>query len=82
MKINKNVAISESGFLFNPLTGDFYTLNPFGIEMLQMLKEDNTFDQILNQVISKYNVDEKTFERDYLEFTGLLKQFSLVDSEN
>lgn len=82
MKINKNVAISESGSLFHPLTGDFFTLNPSGIEIFKMLKEENSFDEIMQSILSKYDIDKNTFERDYYEFTTLLRQFSLIEAEN
>ena len=38
MKIKKNVAISESGYIFNPSTGDSFTVNPIGIEIFNMIK--------------------------------------------
>ncbi|MEI6696098.1 MAG: PqqD family protein [Bacteroidota bacterium] len=82
MKINNNVAISESGSLFHPLTGDFFTLNPSGVEIFKMLKAENSFDEIMQSVLSKYDIDRITFERDYIEFTTLLSQYSLIESED
>lgn len=82
MKINSNVALSESGFLFNPLTGDFFTLNPIGIEIFELIKKENNYKQIMENILLKYNVDEATFENDYFDFTGFLRQYNLVDTEN
>ena len=39
MKLKKNIAISDSGFLFNPSTGDSYSVNPIGTEIIELLKE-------------------------------------------
>ena len=39
MKINKDLAISENGFLFNPATGESFTANPMAFEIIRMLKE-------------------------------------------
>ena len=39
MKIKKNIAISDSGFIFNPDTGESFTANPIGLEILSMLKD-------------------------------------------
>ena len=33
MKIKTNIALSDSGFLFNPSTGDSYSVNPIGQEI-------------------------------------------------
>ena len=40
MKIKKNIAISDSGFIFNPSTGESFTVNPIGVEIITLLKED------------------------------------------
>jgi hypothetical protein len=82
MKINKSVCVSEAGSLFHPLTGDFFTLNPAGVEIFTMLKNETAFDQIMQSILSKYDVDKNTFERDYFEFTSALRKFNLVELEN
>ena len=35
MKLKKNIATSESGFVFNPSTGDSFSLNTIGAEILK-----------------------------------------------
>jgi hypothetical protein len=42
MRIKKNIAISESGFIFNPAVGDSYSTNPIGAEIIKMLKESKS----------------------------------------
>jgi hypothetical protein len=39
MRIRKNIAISENGFIFNPLTGDSFSVNETGIFIIQKLKK-------------------------------------------
>jgi hypothetical protein len=39
MKLKKDIAISDSGFLFNPSSGDSYSLNPIGVEILKLMQE-------------------------------------------
>ena len=39
MQIKKNIALSNTGFVFNPTTGDSYTINQVGQEILGVLKE-------------------------------------------
>jgi hypothetical protein len=38
MRIRKNIAISENGFIFNPLTGDSFSVNETGIFIIQKTK--------------------------------------------
>jgi len=39
MKIRPNIAISENGFIFNPDTGESFTVNPIGREIIRISKE-------------------------------------------
>lgn len=82
MKIKKNVAISESGFIFNPTTGDSFSTNPIGLEIIRMLKDENSKDEIRKAILLKYNTDESTFEKDYYDFVMMLQNNQVAeDSE-
>jgi hypothetical protein len=79
MKIKKNVAISESGFIFNPTTGDSFSTNPIGLEIIRMLKEEKSKDEIRKSILSKYITDESTFEKDYYDFVMMLQTNQVAD---
>jgi hypothetical protein len=79
MKIKKNVAISESGFIFNPTTGDSFSTNPIGLEIIRMLKDEASKDEIRKSILSKYNSDESTFEKDYYDFVMMLVNNQVAD---
>ena len=68
MKVRKNVAISENGFIFNPLTGDSFSVNETGIFILQKLKEEETEETILQNLMYKYELDIHTAEKDLNNF--------------
>ncbi|MBM3435955.1 MAG: PqqD family protein [Bacteroidetes bacterium] len=82
MRIKKNIAISESGYVFNPSTGESYTVNPIGIEIINMMQAGESFESIQKQVLNKYNVDADTFEKDYNDYTGFLNLHQLTDNDN
>jgi hypothetical protein len=52
MNIRKNIAISENGFIFNPLTGDSFSVNETGLFILQKLKEGETRETIMPRLTS------------------------------
>lgn len=79
MRINKNIAISDSGFVFNPENGESFSVNPIGAEIIDMMKSDNTYEEIEKSLMLKYNVEEATFEKDYFDFIGILKHHNLID---
>ncbi|RLD36226.1 MAG: PqqD family protein [Bacteroidetes bacterium] len=81
MKLKKNIAISESGFVFDPSSGDSFSLNPVAIEIMEYLKTDKAYEEINQLILDKYDVDQTTFERYYYDFINTLRQFSLLENE-
>ena len=79
MNQKKNVAISESGFVFDPTTGDSFSLNPVGQEILELIKQGKNQNEITDLIISKYDVDQNSFERYFIDFLSTLKQMQLVE---
>lgn len=82
MKIRKNVAISESGYIFNPTTGESFSVNPIGIEIFNMIKEGKSYEEISKTILAGFRTDEDTFEKDYHDFVGLLNHYLLIEKEN
>lgn len=73
MNIKKNIAISDSGFIFNPSTGDSFSVNPIGLEIIRMLKDEKSKDEIKKQILKSYSVDEATVEKDFYDFMKMLE---------
>jgi len=80
MKIKKNIAISDSGFIFNPNTGESYSVNPIGIQIINLLKEEKTKTEIKKVILDKYQTDEASFERDFSDFSNLLSHYNLAEA--
>ncbi len=81
MKIKKNIALSDSGFIFNPSTGESFSVNPIGVEIIKMLKEGKEKDDIREVILDKYQTDEATFERDYYDFVTIINHYSLSETD-
>lgn len=81
LKIRKNIAISDSGFVFDPLSGESYSLNPIGLEILNMVKNGQSCEAVSKQIIEKYEVDTETFERYFYDFIATLKLFNLTEPD-
>ncbi|HNY02474.1 MAG TPA: PqqD family protein [Bacteroidales bacterium] len=80
MKLRKNVALSESGLLFNPVSGESFTVNPIGVEILTMIRDGKSREDILDHILEKYSTDRSTVEKDYHDFVGLLLHNNLLES--
>jgi hypothetical protein len=79
MKLKKNIATSGEGFIFNPGTGDSFSTNEIGTEILALLKEDKSVEEITKIISNKYDVDQNQFEKDLDDFAAQLKDYSILD---
>lgn len=79
MPLKENIALSENGFLFNPSTGDSYTLNNTGKEVLIMIKEGKNATQITDLLYEKYDIDRISLERYLMDFLNDLSIYNLMD---
>ncbi len=72
------LAVSDTGFIFDPATGHSYTTNEVGIRLLKLLKEGLDKDQLTSQIIAEYDVTEDEIDLDYNEFVDNLKANFLI----
>ena len=82
MKLKKNIAVSETGFVFDPNSGDSFSMNPVGAEILTLLKQEKDFDKIHDAMITKYDVPSDEFDKYFLDFIQTLKQFNLMENDD
>jgi hypothetical protein len=79
MKLKKNLALSDSGFVFDPSTGDSFSTNPIGLEIIRMLKEGKTSNDIKAYILKTYMTDDASFEKDFYDFINMLTKHNLVE---
>jgi hypothetical protein len=81
MSLKKNLAVSESGFLFNPSTGDSYSLNPIGAELLHLLQQGQSDEEIIVFILDNYMIDRDTAEKGLYDFKRSLRAHKLMSDE-
>jgi len=81
VKIRKNIAISETGFIFNPLTGDSFSVNETGLFLLHMLQEGRDSESILEVFRETFELDKNSAEMDLSDFFSMLKSYQLTEYE-
>jgi hypothetical protein len=79
MKLKKNIATSEAGFMFNPGTGDSFSVNITGAEILSLLKENKTQEEIVENISSRFDIDRIQFEKDLDDFVSQLHIYNLLE---
>lgn len=79
MKVKKNIALSDTGFVFDPSTGDSFSVNPIGLEIIRQLKDGGSQKEIEAAILKKYTVDRSTFEKDFGDFVNMLAKLKLTE---
>jgi hypothetical protein len=70
----KDLAISESGFIFDPMSGATFTVNPSGVAIIHALREGLPRADILARLRRDFTVEIADLESDLGEFVRLLVQ--------
>ncbi len=79
MKLKKNIATSEEGFIFNPGTGDSFSANPIGTDIISLLKDNKPLETIVEIICDKYDVDQSQFIKDLDDFESQLKDYGILE---
>ncbi|MCB0276752.1 MAG: PqqD family protein [Calditrichaeota bacterium] len=72
------LAINDEGFLFDPSTGESYTVNPSGLHILKALKANLSVEDITKSLQGNFDMVPSEAERDVLDFMGHLRTYRLL----
>jgi hypothetical protein len=81
MKLISTIAISESGFIFLPTTGETFTVNEIGSFVLSALQKGRKREEIVSDVLETWDADRPTAERGVDDFILQLRQFRMITDE-
>ncbi|GAO28976.1 PqqD family protein [Geofilum rubicundum] len=82
MRIKPTIAINDNGFLFDPNTGESYTTNPVGREIVFHLKNGMQENEIKEEIRARYDVEEITLEKNMIDFFAMLKHYNLSEEKD
>ena len=81
MKIKSNIALSESGFIFNPNTGESFTLNTTGQELFDLIREGREYSEIRRYFLENYETEESIFEKDFEDFIHMMTSYQMIEPD-
>ena len=81
MKLKENIALSESGFLFDPVSGESFSVNSTGKTILKMVVDGKNMTDIESYILSEFDIDQKTFVRYMDDFRHTLRRFNLLETD-
>jgi hypothetical protein len=81
MKIKSNIAISEAGFIFNPISGESFSVNQTGVVLLNLLKEEVGLESLQSAICEEYTCENSTVDKDVRDFIHLLREYNLLEGD-
>jgi PqqD family protein of HPr-rel-A system len=73
------LSVTDAGFVFDPRSGSSYSLNETGIRLFELLKGNQSEEEIRAAMTTEFDVTTETLERDLFDFLCQLKALSLLD---
>ncbi|MEE9424694.1 MAG: PqqD family protein [Methylococcales bacterium] len=70
----KRLALSDSGFVFDPVSGKSYTVNETGFWLIKQLQQDSNLDDLKARIAREFDGGEKTIERHVIEFLEQIRR--------
>ena len=67
------LALSDSCFVFDPVTGNSFSVNGSGLAILRRLQQGTDLPGIVASLSEEFEVDILAAERDVIEFANLLR---------
>ena len=78
----QRLAVNDEGFIFDPETGNSYTVNKTGLFIIKLLKEGKSEEEIVKALSGKFDVSEEDARRDLVDFIEQLRLYGLLEGEN
>ena len=72
------LAVSAEGFVFDPTSGESYTVNSSGLLILNGLRENKSPEVIAQELAVDYEVTLEEVEKDILDFRCHLRTYKLL----
>ncbi|MBK6465232.1 MAG: HPr-rel-A system PqqD family peptide chaperone [Myxococcales bacterium] len=77
----QNLAISDSGFVFDPTSGATFTLNPTGLTVLLALRDGLGLSAIVARLAERFELLAGDTREDILDFVQMLRQHGLLNGD-
>jgi PqqD family protein of HPr-rel-A system len=75
----RDLALSDSGFVFDPMTGHSFTVNPSGLHILRLLKDGLPPEKIAASLVDAFELEAgEDAGRDVQDFVMQLRECGLI----
>ena len=80
MILKSSIVVSDTGFIFDPGTGDSFSANNSGKVIISMLKAGKSQAEIKKFFVQNYQVEASVFEHNLNDFISTISNYNLMES--
>jgi hypothetical protein len=73
--IVKRLALSESGFVFDPVSGQSFSVNESGLAVLRLAQVEEEVEILVENLAQHFDASAAEIRRDVLDYADRLKEF-------
>ncbi len=77
----RDLAVSDTGFVFDPYSGATFSVNASGLTILRALQRGAERDDILHDLMENFAVEGDDLHRDVDEFVQLMRHYGVLPKE-
>ncbi|MBR4815517.1 MAG: PqqD family protein [Paludibacteraceae bacterium] len=78
MNLVSGMIVNDSGYVFNSMTGESFSINQTARLVLTLLGEGCSKTDIYNRLLSEYDVEASSLEADVDDFFYLLRKYRIL----
>jgi hypothetical protein len=67
--------VSESGFVFDPVSGQSFSVNETGLVVLHLAQQEQDLDKLVEQLAEQFDASILEINRDVQDFINRLQGF-------
>ena len=77
----RDLAVSETGFVFDPISGGTFNTNATGRMVIEGMRDQQTREDIKARLRGEFEVRDEDLDRDLNEFVFLLREGGLLPAD-
>ncbi len=77
MQVISQLVLDENNMAFHPMMGNSYQLNGIGKEIINLLKQHKTKEEVLEELSKEYEIAQNELFIDVSDFMAKLKIYGL-----
>ncbi len=71
----KRLALSETGFVFDPVSGQSFSVNETGLIILRLAQHEDNLEQLVEQLAEQFDASVVEIKRETQDFIHRLQGF-------